>query len=86
MKGKSKEMQVSLSDFEFAVKLPRKQNKLEYESDLGQVIKTALLWIEEDLSSRFGGQPIEINSGPLYRWICTGKTGDTAFRETYKSL
>ena len=39
MKGKSKEMQVSLSDFEFAVKLPRKQNKLEYESDLGQVIK-----------------------------------------------
>ena len=53
MKGKSKEMQVSLSDFEFAVKLPRKQNKLEYESDLGQVIKTALLWIEEDLSKPF---------------------------------
>lgn len=57
MKGKSKEMQVSLSDFEFAVKLPRKQNKLEYESDLGQVIKTALLWIEEDLPAVFEDSP-----------------------------
>ena len=48
MKGCSDEMQMSLSDFEFAVKLPRKKNKLEYESDLEQVVKTALLWIEED--------------------------------------
>ena len=87
MKGKSKEMQVSLSDFEFAVKLPRKQNKLEYESDLGQVIKTALLWIEEDLSSRFGGQPIEINSRTLFTdGYVQEKTGDTAFRETYKKF
>lgn len=52
MKGCSDEMQMSLSDFEFAVRLPRKKNKLEYESDLEQVIKTALLWIEEDLSFR----------------------------------
>ena len=62
MKGCSDEMQMSLSDFEFAVKLPRKKNKLEYESDLEQVVKTALLWIEEDLSFRHGGSPVEINS------------------------
>ena len=66
MKGCSDEMQMSLSDFEFAVKLPRKKNKLEYESDLEQVVKTALLWIEEDLSFRHGGSPVEINSQTLF--------------------
>ena len=66
MKGCSDEMQMSLSDFEFAVRLPRKKNKLEYESDLEQVIKTALLWIEEDLSFRHGGSPVEINSQTLF--------------------
>ena len=85
MKGCSDEMQMSLSDFEFAVKLPRKKNKLEYESDLEQVVKTALLWIEEDLSFRHGGSPIEINSQTLFSdGYVQEKTGDAAFRKKYK--
>ena len=85
MKGCSDEMQMSLSDFEFAVKLPRKKNKLEYESDLEQVIKTALLWIEEDLSFRHGGSPVEINSQTLFSdGYVQEKTGDAAFRKKYK--
>lgn len=39
MKGKKEEILVSLSDFEFVVKLPRTKNKLEYEAELGQLIK-----------------------------------------------
>ena len=85
MKGCSDEMQISLSDFEFAVRLPRKKNKLEYESDLEQVIKTALLWIEEDLSFRHGGSPVEINSQTLFAdGYVQEKTGDAAFRKKYK--
>ena len=85
MKGCSDEMQMSLSDFEFAVRLPRKKNKLEYESDLEQVIKTALLWIEEDLSFRHGGSPVEINSQTLFAdGYVQEKTGDAAFRKKYK--
>ena len=85
MKGCSDEMQISLSDFEFAVRLPRKKNKLEYESDLEQVIKTALLWIEEDLSFRHGGSPVEINSQTLFSdGYVQEKTGDAAFRKKYK--
>ena len=85
MKGCSDEMQMSLSDFEFAVRLPRKKNKLEYESDLEQVIKTALLWIEEDLSFRHGGSPVEINSQTLFSdGYVQEKTGDAAFRKKYK--
>ena len=85
MKGCSDEMQISLSDFEFAVKLPRKKNKLEYESDLEQVVKTALLWIEEDLSFRHGGSPVEINSQTLFAdGYVQEKTGDAAFRKKYK--
>ena len=81
MKGCSDEMQMSLSDFEFAVRLPRKKNKLEYESDLEQVIKTALLWIEEDLSFRHGGSPVEINSQTLFAdGYVQEKTGDAANR------
>lgn len=84
MKGCNGEMQISLSDFEFAVKLPRKKNKLEYESDLEQVIKTALLWIEEDLGTRHGGSPIEINSQTLFTdGYVQEKTGDAAFRDKY---
>ena len=85
MKGCSDEMQMSLSDFEFAVKLPRKKNKLEYESDLEQVIKTALLWIEEDLGFRHGGSPVEIKSQTLFAdGYVQEKTGDAAFRQKYK--
>ena len=85
MKGCSDEMQMSLSDFEFAVRLPRKKNKLEYESDLEQVIKTALLWIEEDLSFRHGGSPVEINSQTLFAdGYVQEKTGDATFRKKYK--
>ena len=85
MKGCSDEMQMSLSDFEFAVKLPRKKNKLEYESDLEQVVKTALLWIEEGLSFRHGGSPVEINSQTLFSdGYVQEKTGDAAFRKKYK--
>lgn len=86
MKGCSDEMQMSLSDFEFAVKLPRKKNKLEYESDLEQVVKTALLWIEEDLSFRHGGSPVEINSQTLFSdGYVQEKTGDAAFRKNTSS-
>ena len=53
MKGGKREMLVSLSDFEFVVKLPRTKNKLEYESELGQFTKTALLWLEDDLARRY---------------------------------
>lgn len=84
MKGRSNEMQISLSDFEFAVKLPRKKNKLEYESDLEQVIKTTLLWIEEDLEARYGVAPVEINSQTLFTdGYVQEKTGNAAFLEKY---
>ena len=53
MKGEKQEMLLSLSDFEFVEKLPRMKNKLEYEEELGQLIKTALLWLEDDLSHRY---------------------------------
>ena len=86
MKGQKGDMQVSLSDFEFAVKLPRKKNKLEYESDLEQTIKTALLWIEEDLCTRYGHAPMEISSQTLFTdGYVQEKTGDVAFRQKYSS-
>ena len=85
MKGCAKEMQMSLSDFEFAIKLPRKKNKLEYESDLEQVVKTALLWIEEDLATRHGECPVRIDSRTLFAdGYVQEKTGDAAFRAKYK--
>lgn len=61
MKGEKEEILVSLSDFEFVVKLPRTKNKLEYESELGQLIKTALLWLEDDLSQRYGRRLLEVS-------------------------
>ena len=42
MKGEKPEIMVSLSDFEFVVKLPRTKNKLEYEAELGPVSYTHL--------------------------------------------
>ncbi len=60
MKGDKPEVLVSLSDFEFVVKLPRTKNKLEYEAELGQLIKTALLWLEEDLYKRYGRHLFEV--------------------------
>lgn len=87
MKGRSRTMQVSLSDFEFAIKLPRKKNKLEYESDLEQVVKTALLWIEEDLAARCEQGPIEISSEVLFSdGYVQEKTGDAAFRRKYSEF
>lgn len=84
MKGCQPEMQVSLSDFEFAVKLPRKKNKLEYEADLEQVVKTALLWVEEDLADRYGDAPLDIRSQTLFTdGYVQEKTGDAAFRARY---
>lgn len=65
MKGQKTEMQVSLSDFEFVVKLPRSKNKLEYEAELSQLIKTALLWLEDDLERRFGKSLIDVRSRNL---------------------
>lgn len=85
MKGKQKEMQVALSDFEFAVRIPRKPNKVEYESDLAQVIKTALLWIEEDLNKRNKQQVMEVNPLKLFTdGYIREKSGNAAFLETYK--
>ena len=61
MKGQKQEMLVSLSDFEFVVKLPRTKNKLEYEAELGQFTKTALLWLEDDIARRYGQRLLEIS-------------------------
>ncbi len=78
MKGEKEEILVSLSDFEFVVKLPRTKNKLEYESELGQLIKTALLWLEDDLSQRYGRRLLEVSpQNLLTEGYIQDKTGDT---------
>ena len=82
MKGEKEESLVSLSDFEFVVKLPRTKNKLEYESELGQLIKTALLWLEDDLSQRYGRRLLEVSpQNLLTEGYIQDKTGDTFVRE-----
>ena len=82
MKGEKEEILVSLSDFEFVVKLPRTKNKLEYESELGQLIKTALLWLEDDLSHRYGRRLLEVSpQNLLTEGYIQDKTGDTFVRE-----
>lgn len=82
MKGGRQEMLVSLSDFEFVVKLPRTKNKLEYEAELGQLIKTALLWLEDDLAKRFGKHLIEVSpKNLLTEGYIQDKTGDAFARE-----
>ena len=78
MKGGKEEMLVSLSDFEFTVKLPRTKNKLEYEAELGQFVKTAMLWLEEDLQLRYGRPLLEITPQNLMtEGYLQDKTGDT---------
>ena len=82
MKGEKPEMLVSLSDFEFVVKLPRTKNKLEYEAELGQLIKTALLWLEEDLMQRYGKYLLEVSpQNLLTEGYIQDKTGDVFIRE-----
>ena len=82
MKGEKEEILVSLSDFEFVVKLPRTKNKLEYESELGQLIKPALLWLEDDLSQRYGRRLLEVSpQNLLTEGYIQDKTGDTFVRE-----
>lgn len=82
MKGEKEEILVLLSDFEFVVKLPRTKNKLEYESELGQLIKTALLWLEDDLSQRYGRRLLEVSpQNLLTEGYIQDKTGDTFVRE-----
>ena len=82
MKGEKEEILVSLSDFEFVVKLPRTKNKLENESELGQLIKTALLWLEDDLSQRYGRRLLEVSpQNLLTEGYIQDKTGDTFVRE-----
>ena len=82
MKGEKEEILVSLSDFEFVVKLPRTKNKLEYESELGQLIKTALLWLEDDLSQRYGRRLLEVSpQNLLTEGYIQDITGDTFVRE-----
>ena len=82
MKGDKPEMLVSLSDFEFVVKLPRTKNKLEYEAELGQLIKTALLWLEEDLAHRYGEYLLEVSpQNLLTEGYIQDKTGDIFIRE-----
>lgn len=82
LKGEKPEVLVSLSDFEFAVKLPRTKNKLEYEAELGQLIKTALLWLEDDLSQRFGEHLLEVSpKNLLTEGYIQDKTGDAFARE-----
>ncbi len=82
MKGEKPEMMVSLSDFEFVVKLPRTRNKLEYEAELGQLIKTALLWLEDDLMQRHGKHLLEISpKNLLTEGYVQDKTGDVFARE-----
>lgn len=82
MKGEKSEVLVSLSDFEFVVKLPRTKNKLEYETELGQFIKTALLWLEEDLAQRCGKHLLEVSPQNLMtEGYIQDKTGDAFVRE-----
>ena len=82
MKGKKEEILVSLSDFEFVVKLPRTKNKLEYEAELGQLIKTALLWLEDDLEQRYGIRLLEVSpQNLLTEGYIQDKTGDAFARE-----
>ncbi len=82
MKGEKEEILVSLSDFEFVVKLPRTKNKLEYEAELGQLIKTALLWLEDDLSQRYGTHLLEVSpQNLLTEGYVQDKTGDVFARE-----
>lgn len=82
MKGDKPEMLVSLSDFEFVVKLPRTKNKLDYEAELGQLIKTALLWLEDDLEQRYGKQLFEVSPRNLLsEGYVQDKTGDAFARE-----
>lgn len=82
MKGGKEEMQLSLSDFEFVVKLPRMKNKLEYEAELGQLIKTALLWLEDDLARRYGQHLLEVSpQNLLTEGYIQDKTGDAFARE-----
>ncbi|MBQ8223893.1 MAG: ATP-dependent DNA helicase RecQ [Bacteroides sp.] len=83
MKGEKREMLVSLTDFEFVVKLPRVKNKLEYEAELEQLIKTALLWLEDDLARRYGTHLLEVSPMNLLReGYVQDKTGDL-FARTY---
>ena len=85
MKGQPEQMLVPVSDFEYVVKLPRAKNKLEYESDLGQLVKTALLWMEEDLKRRTGQTVIEVTPCRLLTdCYLQDKTGD-AFARRYAS-
>ena len=82
MKGKKEEILVSLSDFEFVVKLPRTKNKLEYEAELGQLIKTALLWLEDDLEQCYGTRLLEVSpQNLLTEGYIQDKTGDAFARE-----
>lgn len=82
MKGGKPKMLLSLSDFEFVVKLPRTRSKLDYESELGQLIKTALLWLEDDLAQRYGRYLMEVTPRNLLtEGYVQDKTGDTFARE-----
>ena len=82
MKGGKQEVLVSLSDFEFVVKLPRTKNKLEYEAELGQLIKTALLWLEDDFAKRYGRHLLEVSPmNLLTEGYVQDKTGDAFARE-----
>lgn len=82
MKGGKPEMLVSLSDFEFVVKLPRTKSKLDYEAELGQLIKTALLWLEDDLEQRYGRPLFEVTPRNLLsEGYVQDKTGDAFARE-----
>lgn len=81
MKGGCRKMTVPVSDFEYVVKLPRAKNKLEYESALGQLVKTALLWIEDDLRQRTGHPVVEVSPCRLLtECYVQDKTGDSFAR------
>lgn len=82
MKGGKSDVLISVSDFEYVVKLPRMKNKLEYEAELEQLIKTALLWMEEDLWQRHGAPVIEVSpQNLLSEGYIQDKTGDAFVRE-----
>ncbi|MBQ8673198.1 MAG: ATP-dependent DNA helicase RecQ [Bacteroides sp.] len=82
MKGGKNEILVSLTDFEFVVKLPRLKSKLEYEAELGQFIKTALLWLEDDMARRYGRHLMEVSpQNLLTEGYVQDKTGDNFARE-----
>lgn len=86
MKGQRQEILVSLSDFEFAVRIPKARTKQDYEAELGQVVKTALLWLEDDLYQRYDRKLLEVLPQNLLEEGYIQDKTSTAFAERFSDF